>query len=77
MRDIINVDKQDDGAAYRFFSSAVLNQCQEDGIIKSDKLDLFLYLFVISKLFDAYLNRSIFHKTRIIMVMRAYFFLIM
>jgi hypothetical protein len=51
IRDVINVDKQDDGAAYRFFSSAVLNQCQEDGIIKSDKLSLFVYLFVIGKFF--------------------------
>ncbi|GBB90983.1 hypothetical protein RclHR1_18060003 [Rhizophagus clarus] len=67
----------DDGAAYRFFSSAVLNQCQENEIIKSDKLSLFVYLFVFGELFDAYLNHSVSHKTRIIMAMRAYFFLIM
>ena len=29
----------------------------------------------IGELFDSYLNRSISHKTRIIMAMRAYFFL--
>ena len=54
MRDVINVDKQDDGAAYRFFSSAVLNQCQEDSTIKSDKLGLFVYLFVVGKFFYYY-----------------------
>jgi hypothetical protein len=51
IRDVVNVDKQDDGAAYRFFSSAVLTQCQEDGIISPDKLGLFVYLFVIGKFF--------------------------
>jgi len=51
IRDVVNIKKQDDGAAYRFFSSSVLTQCQEDGIISSDKLDLFVYLFVISKFF--------------------------
>ncbi|CAH1769298.1 2901_t:CDS:2, partial [Entrophospora sp. SA101] len=56
LRDVINTDKQDDGAAYRFFHSDFLKQCQ-------------------SELFDGYLNRTICHKTRIIMVMRAYFFL--
>ena len=32
-------------------------------------------MFFIGELFDAYLNRKISHKTKIIMVMRAYFFL--
>jgi len=36
-----------------------------------------MYYLIIGELFDAYLNRSISHKTRIIMVMRAYFFLLM
>ncbi|GBB90981.1 hypothetical protein RclHR1_18060001, partial [Rhizophagus clarus] len=60
---LLVLDKQDDGAAYRFFSSAVLNQCQENEIIKSDKLSLFVYLFVFGELFDAYLNHSVSHKT--------------
>ncbi|CAJ0836639.1 19592_t:CDS:2, partial [Entrophospora sp. SA101] len=47
LRDVINTDKQDDGAAYRFFHSDFLKQCQ-------------------SELFDGYLNRTICHKTRII-----------
>ena len=34
-----------------------------------------LNIFYLGELFDAYLNREISHKTRIIMVMRAYFFL--
>jgi hypothetical protein len=51
MRDVINVDKQDDGAAFRFFSSALLKQCQKNGIVESDKLGLFVYLFIFGKLF--------------------------
>src|SRR3989337_2629326 len=35
MRDVINVDKQDDSAAFRFFSSALLKQCQKNGIVDS------------------------------------------
>ena len=34
-----------------------------------------MYFFKIGELFDAYLNRDISHKSRIIMVMRCYFFL--
>jgi len=51
MRDVINVDKQDDGAAFRFFSSTLLKQCQKNGIVDSDKLGLFVYLFIFGKLF--------------------------
>ena len=50
MRDVVNVDKQDDGAAFRFFSSAVLTQCQKDGNIESERLGLFVYLFIFGKL---------------------------
>jgi len=34
-----------------------------------------LFYFKIGDLFDSYLNRTIFHKERIIMAMRGYFFL--
>ncbi|GBB98477.1 hypothetical protein RclHR1_03240002 [Rhizophagus clarus] len=75
MRDVINVDKQDDGAAYRVFCSTFLAQCQNNGHLDHDKSALFVYLFIFGELFDSFLNRDIYHKTRIIMAMRAYFFL--
>ncbi|CAI2183341.1 12860_t:CDS:10 [Funneliformis geosporum] len=65
----------DDGAAFRVFHSRLLGMCQDNGVIDPGKLGLFVYLFVLGELFDAYLNYEISHKTRIIMVMRAYFFL--
>ena len=51
MRDVINIDKQDDGATFRFFSLTLLKQCQKNGIVDSDKLGLFVYLFIFDKLF--------------------------
>ncbi|RGB25060.1 hypothetical protein C1646_603762, partial [Rhizophagus diaphanus] len=74
-RDVYNIDKQDDGAAFHIFHSQLLRMCQDNGVIDSDKLGLFVYLFILDELFDAYLNRKISHKTRIIIAMRAYFFL--
>jgi len=56
MRDVINVDKQDDGAAFRFFSSTVLMQCQKDGNIESEKLGLFVYLFIFGKLLFKFID---------------------
>ncbi|PKK64327.1 hypothetical protein RhiirC2_787664 [Rhizophagus irregularis] len=75
MRDIINVDKQDDGAVYRVFCSTFLAQCQNNGHLDHDKAVLFIYLFIFGELFDLFLNRDISYKTRIIMAMHAYFFL--
>lgn len=46
MRDVINVDKQDDGAAYRVFCSTFLAQCQNNGHLDHDKAALFVYLFI-------------------------------
>ena len=47
IQDVVNVDKQDDGAAYRLFHSDVLEQIcqneQDDNEIQS----LFVYLFVL------------------------------
>uniref|UniRef100_U9SND4 Uncharacterized protein n=1 Tax=Rhizophagus irregularis (strain DAOM 181602 / DAOM 197198 / MUCL 43194) TaxID=747089 RepID=U9SND4_RHIID len=71
VRDVRNVDKQDDAAAYRTFHSDLISMCQKDGVLMPGKAGFFF----IYELFDAYLNRQINHKTRIIMVMQAYFFL--
>ncbi|GBB85928.1 hypothetical protein RclHR1_12370004 [Rhizophagus clarus] len=75
IRDIINVDKQDDGAAYRLFHLDVLEQIYQSELENNEMQSLFVYLFVLGDLFDSYLNRNIFHKERIIMAMRGYFFL--
>ena len=49
IRDVYNVDKQDDGAAFRVFHSRLLGMCQDNGIIDPGKLGLFVYLFVLGK----------------------------
>lgn len=74
-RDVVNVDKQDDMAALRTFSSRFLSEvvsmATEDDTCRS----LAAYLFVMGDLIDSYLNRKIGHKERIQMVMRGWFFL--
>lgn len=69
-RDVVKVDKQDDRAAAQLFSAQALQH----------HLDLFpshpalsIYLFVLSKLIDAWQNRSVLHIERIQMVLRAQF----
>ena len=74
-RDVLNVNKQDNGAAYQMFHSDNLLQIIKLENVPSDMIGLFIYLFVLDELCDAYLNRKIDHKTRIRMVMRAFFFL--
>ena len=49
IRDVYNVDKQDDGAAFRVFHSRLLGMCQDNGVIDPGKLGLFVYLFVLGK----------------------------
>jgi hypothetical protein len=46
-RDVYNVDKQDDGAAFRVFHSQLLRMCQDNGVIDPGKLGLFVYLFIL------------------------------
>ncbi|GES83371.1 hypothetical protein RCL_jg16077.t1 [Rhizophagus clarus] len=75
IRDVVNVDKQDDGAAYRLFHSDILEQIYQNEMENNEMRSLFVYLFVLGDLFDSYLNHNIFHKERIIMAMRGYFFL--
>jgi calcineurin-like phosphoesterase len=46
-RDVYNVDKQDDGAAFCVFHSQLLRMCQDNGVIDPGKLGLFVYLFIL------------------------------
>ena len=46
-RDVLNVDKQDDGAAFRTFHSNNLTQIPVDGILTNETNGLFVYLFVL------------------------------
>ncbi|KAI0059300.1 hypothetical protein BV25DRAFT_1809175 [Artomyces pyxidatus] len=70
--DIIGVDKQDDRAAARLFSSAVIDYLS---CTQPDELGLIIYLFVIGEIVDAQQNRSISHTARIKMLWRGHFFL--
>ncbi|CAB5210968.1 unnamed protein product [Rhizophagus irregularis] len=54
--DVLNVDKQNDGAVYRMFHSENLSQIVRSGTIPSDMIGLFIYLFTFGELCDAYLN---------------------
>ncbi|UZO06006.1 uncharacterized protein OCT59_026342 [Rhizophagus irregularis] len=60
-RDVLNVYKQDDRAALRTFHSNTLIQISVSGTLTDD-------LFLLRELCDAYLNRTIDHKTRIEMI---------
>ena len=46
-RDVLNVDKQDDGAAYRLFHSDVLEQMYQNELENNEMQSLFVYLFVL------------------------------
>ena len=50
MRDVENTDRQDDGAAYRIFCSAFLEQIYNQNSTQDpNKHGLFIYLFIIGK----------------------------
>lgn len=49
-KDVINCDRQDDGASYRLFCSSLLNQVMSSNDSKNIRYGLFVYLFVIGKL---------------------------
>jgi hypothetical protein len=54
--DVIKLDRQDDGAAYRTFCSVNLRQClTEDYNIQPGMEGLFIYLFVMEKYFTSVL----------------------
>ncbi|KAH9855569.1 hypothetical protein C2E23DRAFT_813848 [Lenzites betulinus] len=72
IRDVEKLDRQDDNAATRLFSSAALQQLIS---LPGDHLiGTIVYLFVFGELVDAYQNRHISHSERIKMVLRARFF---
>ncbi|KAH9929219.1 uncharacterized protein B0H18DRAFT_874204 [Fomitopsis serialis] len=78
--DIKNVDKQDDGAARRLFHNVALTAMTYKGdentqYIKEEFLGLFVYLYVLGDLFDAWLCRRMSVKDRILAALRARSFL--
>ncbi|KDQ56779.1 hypothetical protein JAAARDRAFT_207846 [Jaapia argillacea MUCL 33604] len=79
LRDVQDVDKQDDGAARRMFHPVALTAAttEEHGKreVKDDFIGLFVYLFIFGELFDAWLNRRMTPQDRILAVLRARFFL--
>lgn len=70
--DIVGVDKQDDRAAARLFSSAVIDYASR---ILPDELGLTIYLFITGEIVDAQQNRTLTHSERIKMLWRGRFFL--
>ena len=72
MRDVTKVDRQDDNAAVRLFSSATLKYLAEN---HPESVGVIVYLFVFGELVDAYQNRRISHTERIKMVLRARYYL--
>lgn len=70
--DVEKVDKQDDHAAARLFSSQTLDfQC----IYQPQEAGLSAYLFILGELVDAWQNHKILHKERVKMALRSRFFL--
>jgi len=51
-RDVLSVDKQDDGAAFRMFCSSFLEQCKDNVAMKAELIPLFVYLFVFGVSFS-------------------------
>ncbi|KAF8687978.1 hypothetical protein AX14_003566 [Amanita brunnescens Koide BX004] len=70
-RDVEKLDRQDDNAAARLFSSATLQFLEDQ---EPMELGLIVFLFVFGELIDAYQNRQIDHSERIKMVLRARYF---
>ena len=71
-RDIERLDRQDDRAAERLFSSAALSYTINH--LGKSSLGLTIYLFIFGDLIDAYQSRKISHAERVLMVLRAKFF---
>ena len=71
-RDVEKLDRQDDNAASRLFSSKTLQYLCEN---HPEHVGDIVYLFVFGELIDAYQNRSIPHSERVKLVLRARYFL--
>ncbi|GLB36846.1 putative ulp1 protease family, C-terminal catalytic domain [Lyophyllum shimeji] len=72
-RDVEGVDRQDDRAAGRTFSSPALDFQMKTS---PEQRGLSVYLFILGELIDAWQNRSISHALRAKMALRARFFLL-
>lgn len=70
-KDVLRVDKQDDGAAFRTFHSGMMQDC-----ISAGNTELGVYLFVLGQLFNATLSRHIGHHDRMRMAFTAFSFLL-
>ncbi|KAJ7080860.1 hypothetical protein C8R44DRAFT_754213 [Mycena epipterygia] len=77
--DVNNTDRQDDGPARHIFHYQALLACTTgdgDGMqIRGGFGGLFVYLFILGNLFDAWLNRMMTVQNRVVAVLRARFFL--
>ncbi|KAJ7751325.1 hypothetical protein DFH07DRAFT_774922 [Mycena maculata] len=78
--DVKDCDKQDDGPARHLFHAKALRACttgdsDDDRKIREGFGGLFVYLFVLRVLFDAWLNRTMTVENRVLAVLRARFFL--
>ncbi|PPR07227.1 hypothetical protein CVT24_010170 [Panaeolus cyanescens] len=71
VRDVEKVDRQDDNAATRLFSGAVLEWLTEK---HPEMRGLIIFLFICGEMIDAYQNRSITLHERCVMILRAHFF---
>ena len=71
-RDVEKLDRQDDNAASRLFSANTLSYLTSH---YPDRVGEIVYLFVFGDLIDAYQNRSIPHRERVKMLLRARYFL--
>lgn len=71
-RDVEKLDRQDDNAASRLFSADTLSYLTSN---HPDRVGEIVYLFVFGDLIDAYQNRSISHRERVKMLLRARYFL--
>jgi len=56
VRDVRNVDKQDDAAAYRTFHSDLISICQKDGVLSPEKTGFFVYMFILGKNMKSLIN---------------------
>ena len=71
-RDVEKLDRQDDNAASRLFSADTLSYLTSH---YPDRVGETVYLFIFGDLIDAYQNRSIPHRERVKMLLRARYFL--
>lgn len=71
MRDVEKPDKQDDRAATRVFSAETLAWFIKN---RPECIGTIIYLFVFGELIDAYQHRSLPHIDRLLMILRAAYF---